>query len=129
MLVSGGVVAAVSTVQVYVAGVGSVLPAGSVARTWKVWLPELSAMYVFGLVHEAKGEPSRVHSNVLPASVEVNVNSPTWLLDSAGGFVVIVVSGAVVSMVQVKLAGVGSTLPAGSIARTWKVWLPAASAL
>jgi hypothetical protein len=30
-------------------------------------------------------------------------------------------AGRVVSTVQVTLAGVGSTLPAGSIARTWKV--------
>ena len=38
-----------------------------------------------------------------------------------------VVFGAVVSTVQVKLAGVGSRFPAVSIARTWKVWLPTAS--
>jgi hypothetical protein len=30
---------AVSTVQVWVAGVGSVFPARSVDRTWKVWGP------------------------------------------------------------------------------------------
>ena len=38
-------------------------------------------------------------------------------------------TGGVVSVVQVKLAGVGSVFPAGSVARTWKVWLPLASAL
>ena len=32
--------------------------------------------------------------------------------------------GAVVSTVHVKLAGVASVLPASSVARTWKVWLP-----
>src|SRR5262249_28318049 len=32
--------------------------------------------------------------------------------------------GATVSTVQVKLAGVGSTLPAGSVALTTKVWEP-----
>jgi hypothetical protein len=32
--------------------------------------------------------------------------------------------GALVSIVQVKLAGVGSVLPAGPVARTWKVWEP-----
>ena len=31
--------AAVSTVHVWEAGVASVWPAASVARTWKVWLP------------------------------------------------------------------------------------------
>ncbi len=35
--------------------------------------------------------------------------------------VVSVTAGSVVSTVQVALAGVGSTLPAGSTARTWKV--------
>jgi hypothetical protein len=41
-----------------------------------------------------------------------------------GGLAVIVVSGPVASTTQVKLAGVGSTLPAASIARTWKVCAP-----
>ncbi len=36
------------------------------------------------------------------------------------------VSGAAVSTVQVKLAGEASALPAASMARTWKVWLPSA---
>ena len=40
------------------------------------------------------------------------------------GCAVIVVFGAVVSIVQVKLAGVGSVLPAASVARTWKVCEP-----
>jgi hypothetical protein len=31
--------AAVSTVQAWVAGEGSGLPAASVARTWKLWAP------------------------------------------------------------------------------------------
>ena len=34
--------------------------------------------------------------------------------------------GAVASIVHVWVAGVASTLPAGSVARTWKVWLPSA---
>ncbi len=34
--------------------------------------------------------------------------------------------GAAVSIVQVKLAGVASVLPAASVARTWKVWEPSA---
>src|SRR5437870_13668836 len=37
--------------------------------------------------------------------------------------VVMLTVGAVVSMLQVKLAGVGSVFPAGSVARTRKVWL------
>jgi hypothetical protein len=45
------------------------------------------------------------------------------------GFAVIVVSGGVTSIVQVLLAGVGSVLPSGSVARTWNVCEPAASPL
>jgi len=48
---------------------------------------------------------------------------------TASGPDVMVVSGGVVSTVQVWLAGVGSVLPAGSVARTWKVWLPSARPL
>ena len=40
MVVSGGLAA---TVQVYEAGVGSVLLKISVARTWKVWLASVKA--------------------------------------------------------------------------------------
>jgi hypothetical protein len=36
--------AAVSTVQVYEAGVASVFPAGSVARTWKVCEPSVNVV-------------------------------------------------------------------------------------
>jgi hypothetical protein len=39
------------------------------------------------------------------------------------------VFGAVVSTVQVEVAGVASTLPAASIARTSNLWLPSASEL
>src|SRR5262245_8902973 len=41
------------------------------------------------------------------------------------GALVMVSVGAVRSMVQVKLAGVGSTLPAASVATTVNVWVPA----
>ena len=44
----------------------------------------------------------------------------------AGGADVIVVLGAVVSTVQERVAGVGSVLPAGSMARTAKEWAPSA---
>ncbi len=66
---------------------------------------------------------------MLPALVAEKLKLALVLFVVAGGFAVIVVSGAVVSMVHVKLAGVASTLPSVSMARTWKVWLPAASEL
>ena len=49
MVVAG---ACVSTVNVRVAGDGSVLPAASLARTLNVWLPSASAFSVLGLVQE-----------------------------------------------------------------------------
>ena len=47
---------------------------------------------------------------------------------SAGGSESMFVFGAVVSIDQLKEAGVWSTLPAVSIARTSKLWDPSASA-
>ena len=46
----GGVVSGTcrSTVQVRLAGLGSGLPAGSVARTVNVWEPSASPVYVLG---------------------------------------------------------------------------------
>ena len=49
------------------------------------------------------------------------------LFVASGGLLAIDVSGGVVSMVQARVAGVGSTFRAGSIARTLKVWPPSAS--
>jgi hypothetical protein len=81
-----------------------------------------------GLVQAANPAPSSWHSNVLPASVEVKLKLAEVAFVGLAGVAVMDVSGAAVSIVQVKLAGVASVLPAGSVARTWKVWLPAASA-
>jgi hypothetical protein len=53
------------------------------------------------------------------------------LVDDVGslGEAVMVVLGAEASIVQVWAAGLASVLPAGSVARTAKVWDPSASAL
>jgi adenine deaminase len=80
-------------------------------------------------VQAAKEPASSLQAKVLPASVAVKLKLALVLLVVADGLAVIVVSGAVASIVQVKLAGVASTLPAGSMARTWKVWLPSVKAL
>ena len=62
-----------------------------------------------------------------PVSVEVNVKLAELEATVPDGPEAIAVSGGVVSWtVQVRLAGVASTLPAASMARTRKVWLPAA---
>ena len=124
IVVSGGVV---SIVQLNEAGVGSALPTPSIARTWKVWSPSESPAYSFGLVQAAKLPSSSLHSKLatsLPASVPLKLKLAEPLALGSSGLVSIVVLGAVVSIVQVNEAGVGSALPAPSIARTWKVWSP-----
>jgi hypothetical protein len=63
---------------------------------------------------------------VEPASLEVKLKLGPVAFDGFVGAEVIVVSGAVRSIVHVWLAGVASVFPAGSVARTWNVWLPAA---
>ena len=129
IVVSG---AAVSTVNVRVAGVASTLPAASVARTENVYVPSASGPSVRGEVQlayvpVAAPGPSSLHSNVEPASVEVNVNDGDAPLVVPVGPPVIVVSGAAVSTVNVRVAGVASTLPAASVARTRNVYAPSAS--
>ena len=61
-----------------------------------------------------------------PASVLVKENVAEVALVAAAGFVVMVVSGAVPSTVQVRAAA-APTLPAVSVATTETVWGPSAS--
>jgi hypothetical protein len=106
-----------------------VLPAGSIARTSKVWVPSVSAgEIVSGLEHDVQLPPSIRHSKVEAGSDALNANEGVVLPEGLGGPESIVVFGAVRSIVQVWLAGVASVLPAASVARTSKVWLPAPSA-
>ena len=115
--------ALVSTVMVRLAGLASVLPAASVARTSKVWGPSVSAAVVCGELQAVSAAESTRHSNVALDSEEnsnVGVESPVSPLAPVS----MVVSGGVVSIVQVWLAGVGSTLSAASMARTSNVCGP-----
>ena len=59
-------------------------------------------------------------------SVPLKLKEAEALLVSAAGLTVIWVSGAIVSMLQLNVAGLGSVLPALSIARTSKLWAPSA---
>ena len=93
-------------------------PAGSVARTLKLWLPTARPLYVFGLVQGVNPALSRLHWKVLPLCVELNVNVALLLVVGFLGFLAMFVSGGIASIVQMNLAGVLSTLPAASIART-----------
>ena len=86
-----------STVQVRAAGLASVLPAPSVARTLSSCSPWASLLTVVGDEHDAHAPPSRLHSKVLPGSEEAKVKVAAgpraWLF----GPLVMVVSGGVVS--------------------------------
>jgi hypothetical protein len=118
-----------SMIHVWLAGLPSVFPAGSVARTSNVWLLSASAgESVSGDVHGSHVPPSSLHSNVEPVSGELNVKVGVVLPEGLAGLESIVVFGAVVSIVQVDVAGDASVLPAASVARTSKVWLPSPSA-
>src|SRR5260370_785454 len=109
-----------SIVQVELAGVASVLPAASVARTSKVWLPSLSAgESVSGLEQAVQLPLSIRHSKAEPLSDELKVKVGVVLLEGLEGLESMVVLGAVRSIVQVEPAGVASVLPAWSVARTW----------
>ena len=129
IVVSG---AAVSTVNAASPGVASTLPAASVARTENVYAPSASGPTTRGDVQltyvpvVAPG-PSSLHSNVEPGFVEVNVNDGDATFVGPVGPDVIVVSGAAVSTVNDRVAGVASTLPAASVARTENVYAPSAS--
>ena len=90
--------ATVSTLKLRSAGVGSVLAAGSVARTAKVWLPSGSEARVFGDEQAANEPPSTLHSNVEPASFEEKLKVGVGLLVGPEGPESIVVSGGVVSV-------------------------------
>ena len=119
--------AAVSTVKLRDAGVGSTLPAGSVARTSNVWAPSASEAVVWAELQEAQAPASTRHSNVEPAWLAENVNVGVASFVGPDGPLSIVVCGAAVSTVKLRDAGVASTLPAGSVARTSNVWAPSAS--
>ena len=123
IVVSG---AAVSTVKLRDAGVASTLPAVSVARTSNVCAPSASDAVVCGELQEAHAPASTRHSNVEPAWLDENANVGVASFVGPDGPLSIVVCGAAVSTVKLRDAGVASTLPAGSVARTSKVWAPSA---
>ncbi len=110
-----------STVHANVSGVASMLPAASTARTANVWADSARPVYDAGLVHEPNAAPSSEHSKEGPASEAVNEKLAEVEVVAAAGVDVIVVFAGVVSTVNRNEAGVGSTLPAASVARTSKV--------
>src|SRR5262249_13222657 len=95
IVVSGGVV---STVHERVAGVGSLLPAASVAVTVKGCAPAARPVSCLGDVHDVGAALSSWHVNVDPVSVEVKLNDAVDAFVSPVGPAVIDVSGGVVSV-------------------------------
>ena len=73
------------------------------------------------------GAVSSLHSNVEPVSLDEKANEAAAEAVGPLGPEPIVVSGATVSTVQVRLASLASVLPASSVARTRKVCSPCAS--
>jgi hypothetical protein len=122
--VSGAVV---STVHVALAGVGSGLPAVSVAVTTTVCEPSPRPLYVLGDVHATAVPVSSLHVKVEPASDDVNEIDAVDELIVPDGACVIEVSGAPLSTVHVRVAGVASLLLAASVAVTVNVCEPSAS--
>jgi hypothetical protein len=82
------------------------------------------AARVFGDVQLAKAAESTRHWNVEPDSDEVNAKVGVESLVGPLGPELIVVFGAWVSTVKLRLAGLWSTFPWESEARTSKVWGP-----
>src|SRR5712691_9479807 len=96
-------------VHVAVAGLGSTLPAASLARTRKVWSLRVSEAGAVRLSVPAKSKLADVVVVVEPSA----------------GPAVMLVSGGVTSMIHVNEAGLGSVLWAASVAVTVKVCEPA----
>jgi hypothetical protein len=100
--VSGGVE---STVHVRLAGVASVFPTGSLARTSKVCEPWPRPETERGDEHAAQAPASRRHSNPAPASEAVNSNVADVACVTPDGPAVRVVAGGVASTVQLRAGG------------------------
>ena len=92
-----------STVKLRVDGVGSVLPAASVARTAKLWLPSAKLLKTTlpTAIEPEDGPPSRLYRKVAPASVEWKVKLAPALPDGDAGPLSMTVPGAVVSTITV----------------------------
>src|SRR5687767_3371051 len=116
----------VSTVQVAAAGLASVLPAASLARTRNVCSPSARPLSATGETQDANAAPSRAHSKVALGSDE-NSNDALVLVVEAAGPEVIVVSGATAgSTVHSHGSGVSSGSPCELMPRTSNMWSPSA---
>ncbi len=83
------------------------LPASSVARTWKVCAPSPRPVSVCGEAHAANAPASSAHSKLVPPSADEKAKVAPVALVSAPGPESTVAVGAVVSTVQVGRVGAG----------------------
>src|SRR5918992_4909806 len=120
-------------VHVNFAGDGSMLPVMSIARTSNVRIPVGMFSYVRGEVHGSQPSfgagRSSLHSNTAIGSSLENAKVALVRTVIGSGREVISVSGGVTStggtsIVHVRTAGVGSTLPLRSTAATSNVCVP-----
>ena len=118
-----------STVNVRLAGVGSMLPAVSMARSSKVCSPSVRTTSSTGETHAANGLSSNRHSNEATPTAASKEKIGVLSVVRPDGPLVIVVSGAVVSTWMLTPAGSVSTLPTASIARTLKTCGPSVRAV
>ena len=120
IVVSGGT----TTVQLWLAGVVSTLPAVSVAWTWKVWAPPARAVYVTGEVQALNDPASNLQAKVA-VSVAVKLKVAEVEVTVPVGPELIVVFGAVLSTVTLMFAVVVELFD-GSTARAAIVAVPSA---
>src|SRR5918998_2111337 len=130
MNVSGGSVSSGGMIShSYHSGVESTTPDGLIDRTWKTCGPIFRPSTTYGVAHGLKSSPSSEHSksnSMFPKkSSPVNSKIATVPSVSSSGPMSIDVSGELMSTyVNVRVAGVGSTLPISSMARTCTVCRP-----
>src|SRR5262249_52501167 len=121
-------------VHLKIAGVASLNPLLSIARTWNVCVPRLTEVYVRGLAHEVKFPASSRHSKPATGPLSDPVNRRVTVLDVVSPPFAIVlprpsmalaiaVSGGT-STVNEWRAGLPSRLPERSTARTSKSCRP-----
>ena len=85
------------------------LPASSVALTWKLWVPSDRLLYDLGLEQLLQLPESNLHLKEIELSLLLNVKVADWLFVGFSGPEVTLDTGPVESMVQFQYAGLPAT--------------------
>ena len=104
----------------------SLFPARSTALTFSVCEPD-DTVKVGSVLHFLYFLPSRLQRYSTFFSFESNLKTARWDEVTEAGWLLILVFGGFLSTVNVRVAGVASTLPSLSTAATAKVCLPSLS--